>query len=79
MENKYLRIIANPYLLKKEHNNNNNNNKYNKDIYNYISGKYEKITNDDIQKIVILIDDYFINKYVEEIIYDIIEDIIKEI
>lgn len=76
MENKHLRIIANPYLLKKidydipkEYN----------ELLHCLSKKYDKISYNDIEKIITLIDEYFTDKLIKEFIDDIINNIIKEI
>ena len=75
-ENKHLRIIANPYLLKK--NIDNIPKKYN-DIYYCLSKKYDEITYNDIENIMLLINEYMIEKNITTLINDIINDVINEI
>ena len=77
MENKYLRIIANPYLLKK-HIDNDIPKEYD-DLLYCLSKRYNEISYNDIEKIIILIDDYFTDKLLKDFINNIIADVIKEI
>lgn len=77
MENKHLRIIANPYLLKK--NIDNDIPKEYDDLLYCLSKKYNKISYNDIEEIIILIDEYFLDKIVKNTVNDIINNVIKEI
>ena len=76
MENKLFRIIANPYLLKKNIDNHIPN-EYD-DLLYCLSKKYNKISYNDIEDIIILIDEYFTDKLIKEFIDDIINNVIKE-
>lgn len=76
MENKHLRIIANPYLLKKI---DYDIPKEYDELLLCLSKKYDKISYNDIKKIITLIDEYFTDKLIKEFIDDIINDVIKEI
>lgn len=75
MENKYLRIIANPYLLKKI---DYDIPKEYDDLLFCLSKKYDKISYNDIEKIITLIDEYFTDKLIKEFIDDIINNVIKK-
>ena len=78
-ENKHLRIIANPYLLKLNVEKIVENiNPLNRDLYSCLSKKYNKILSIsycDIDNILILIDNYITDKIIQSIIDDIIMEI----
>ena len=79
-ENKHLRIIANPYLLKKNKNIETDDIiQHHKDIFPWLSKNYPNISQNDIDAIIRLIDEYFNMKIIRELIDDIIEDVIKKI
>ena len=82
-ENKHLRIIANPYLLKKNRQNEINQkeipqNHGENDLLQWLSKKYTNISQNDITEIIMLIDDYYSRKIINEFINDIIDNVIKE-
>lgn len=82
-ENKHLRIIANPYLLKKNRQNEINQkeipqNHDENDLLQWLSKKYTNISQNDITEIIMLIDDYYSRKIINEFINDIIDNVIKE-
>ena len=76
MENKHLRIIANPYLLKK---NIDNIPKQYDDIFYCLSKKYDNISYNDTEKIMLLVDKYMTEKIITTFIDDIINNIINNI
>ena len=76
MENKYLRIIANPYLLKKPIE--DHVPKEYDDLLYCLSKKYDKISYNDIEHIMALVDEYFTDKLIKDFINDIIDNVIEE-
>lgn len=76
MENKHLRIIANPYLLKK--NIDDSNNIHDIELYRWLIKKY-KVTDNDISNIIELIDNYYLDKTIRELVDDYIDKIIDSI
>lgn len=77
-ENKHLRIIANPYLLRKNINLDIITKEHN-ELLHCLSKKYNEISYNDIEEIIILIDEYFKDKCIKDFVNSIIEDVINEI
>ena len=72
------KLIANPYYIKRDTLIDHRIDKYNNELYLKIKERYCEINIIDIPTILNLIDEYFKNKAIQEIIQEIINECITD-